>query len=71
MAQRPVIGNRRPRKSIWLSPDEYNVLAGLKQDYENRVGSTDWGKFLVFIAGAAIGLKLLGELFNQSGEGDG
>ena len=53
---------RRNRKSIWLSPDEYNTLNGIKQRYESKVGPTDWGKFLLFIIGIAIGSKLLSDI---------
>lgn len=45
----------RTRKSVWLSVDEYNTLNRLKRQYEAQVGSTDWGKFLLFLAGIAIG----------------
>lgn len=46
---------RRERKSIWLSPDAYKALEGLKAQYEDAVGPTDWGKFLLFVAGVAVG----------------
>lgn len=50
---------RLPRKSVWLSPDEYNTLHTLKSQYEANSGETDWGKFLLLLAGVAIGVGLL------------
>lgn len=50
---------RMPRKSVWLSPDEYNTLESLKSKYEASSGSTDWGKFLLLLAGVAIGVGLV------------
>ena len=47
--------HRRERKSIWLSPDAFKALEGLKAQYEEAVGPTDWGKFLLFVAGVAVG----------------
>jgi hypothetical protein len=56
---------RRERKSIWLSNDEFNTLNGLKQQYENSVGSTDWGKFLLLVLGIAIGSKILSDILSK------
>ena len=56
---------RRERKSIWLSTDEFNTLNGLKQQYENSVGPTDWGKFLLLVLGIAIGSKILSDILSK------
>ena len=58
---------RRERKSIWLSPDAYNALEGLKGQYEEALGPTDWGKFLLFVAGVAIGAGALLAITGQGG----
>ncbi len=51
--------SRLPRKSVWLSTDEYNTLNTLKRQYEANSGATDWGKFLLLLAGVAIGVGLV------------
>ena len=57
---------RTPRKSLWLSPDEYNTLNTLKTRYEANSGETDWGKFLLLLAGVAIGIGLINTLSNSN-----
>jgi hypothetical protein len=62
----PTQYHRLPRKSVWLSADEYNTLNGLKRQYEANSGATDWGKFLLLLAGIAIGAGFLNALFNSN-----
>jgi len=57
--------SRAPRKSLWLSQDEYNTLNMLKSQYEVNSGQTDWGKFLILLAGVAIGVGLINALSNS------
>jgi hypothetical protein len=62
----PTQYHRLPRKSVWLSQDEYNTLNGLKGQYEANSGGTDWGKFLILLAGIAIGVGFLNVLSNSN-----
>ena len=59
---------RTPRKSIWLSQDTYSTLNGLKQQYENVAGDTDWGKFLTLLAGIAIGAAFISALSQRNSQ---
>jgi hypothetical protein len=61
---------RTPRKSIWLPQDTYSTLNGLKQQYETVAGDTDWGKFLLLLAGIAIGAAFLSSLSQRNSQNE-
>jgi len=57
---------KRDRRSIWLSSDKYNALSQVKSRYERANGSTDWGSFLLFIAGVALANRVLSDILDDS-----
>jgi hypothetical protein len=61
---------RTPRKSIWLSQDTYSTLNVLKNQYETVAGNTDWGKFLLLLAGIAIGTAFLSSITQQNSQNE-